>query len=454
MKLKYRLFLSIFPLSLLLLAIPYFYISRSQAADKRARLENLFTSATAGLSELKNHQEDALKLTAEVLAQDPSWSSVTLSNEKDLLPQNLASLRKRSAIDLLFFASSDGQIQSAAYNADRFALDDIKAGVAGFFERTGQLRKKTGLLSLDDKPFLTAITPVALNGQSGYLGLAVLFPLIGYVHNASGFDSAVSGKSGKWIASTNLSPDDNLKLTNLSSDETSVVSLSGGRYYARLVKFDSDTPTARLALLAPEASAVPGGGDTSSFFFLCAILAAAAATGITWYLSFSISRPLLLVAKAVQEMTGRNSPTDAPASITERNDEVGAVAISFNVLASNFGNELRQKEKALAKLEKYQTQLLELNHRLAKKLYENRVMLSLWEEQNKSEDTKDFLSHILEEILQGLPFHYGCIIIRPLAQIGPEVILARIERNQSGKEGISVTDILERSDRTLWLSSL
>jgi len=456
MKLKYRLFLSIFPLSLLLLAIPYFYVSRGQGSDNHARLENLFTGAAAGLSELKSHQEDSLKLTAEVLAQDPSWGAITLSNEKDLLPQTLAGLRKRSAIDLLFFASSDGQIQSAAFNSDRFALDDVKNGATGFFERGGQLRKKTGLLALDDKPYLAAITPVTLNGQTGYLGMAVLFPLIGYLHNASGFDSALSGKSGKWAASVNLSPEDTLKLTNLSSEETSEVSLSGTKFYARLVKFDPDSPNSRLALLAPEANALPGGNaDTSSFFLFCALIAAVAATGITWYLSHSISRPLLLVAKAVQEMTGNNSPTEAPASITERNDEVGTVAISFNVLASSFGNELRQKEKALGKLEKYQAQLLELNHRMAKKLYENRVMLSLWKEQEKSEDTKDFLSHILEEILQGLPFHYGCIIIRPLAQIGPEVILARIERNQNGgKDGISVTDILERSDRTLWLSSL
>jgi diguanylate cyclase (GGDEF)-like protein len=47
------------------------------------------------------------------------------------------------------------------------------------------------------------------------------------------------------------------------------------------------------------------------------------------------------------------------------------------------------------------------------------------------------------------------VIIRPLAVIGPEVILAKVERNEAGAEDeIKLTDVLERSEKTLWLSSL
>jgi diguanylate cyclase (GGDEF)-like protein len=177
-------------------------------------------------------------------------------------------------------------------------------------------------------------------------------------------------------------------------------------------------------------------------------------TIVAWLLTRSIVEPLSLIAQAVKDANAGGEISGPPALLARRGDEIGQVAGNLIQIAKALGEEAGARERTLGKLERYQKQLLELNQRLAKKLYENRVMLSLWAEQEKSGDTKDFLSHILEELLQGLPFGYGCIIIRPLSQIGPEVILARIERSRSDRGEISVTDILERSDRTLWLSSL
>jgi diguanylate cyclase (GGDEF)-like protein len=454
MKLKYKLFLSILPLSVGLLAILFAYVSHRDSVSHREQLDSLFANAANGLNEFAARHDEALRVSAGILAQSPSWAMLNATNEKDLLQPLLAGFQKQAAIDLVFFAGGEGQIHGASWSGDRWNLDDVKAAYAEYF-RSGELRRKSGYVSLQGKIYQTAISPVSAGPQSGFVGIAVLFPVGGFLRSSVGADTAVSGRDGKWSGtSTSISPEDGVRLNNVASDDPEKVVLAGGAYYAHVLHLDPEVPSLRVAVLAPAAAIDARAGDVSPIFLFLIVVAVAASIAISWALSLSVSRPLEMVARAVKDMSGTGTPAAAPASLTERRDEVGAVATSFNLLASSLGNELKAKEKALSKLEKYQSQLLDLNHRLAKKLYENRVMLSLWKEQEKAEDTKDFLSHILEEVLQGLPFHYGCIIIRPLAQIGPEVILARIERSRAGKDEISVTDILERSDRTLWLSSL
>ena len=170
---------------------------------------------------------------------------------------------------------------------------------------------------------------------------------------------------------------------------------------------------------------------------------------LTILLSRFIARPFAMITRAVREMSLGQLPVLPPSQ-----DELGELSSSFNSMAQTLYEEVQAKGHAFVKLEQYQKQLLELNRQLGKRLFENRVMLTLWRDQEKYQDTKEFLSRMLEELLQGLPFSYGCIIIRPLAQIGPEVVLARVDRQRRGHDEVTVTDVLERSDRTLWLSSL
>ncbi|MCO5143801.1 MAG: GGDEF domain-containing protein [Oligoflexia bacterium] len=103
-------------------------------------------------------------------------------------------------------------------------------------------------------------------------------------------------------------------------------------------------------------------------------------------------------------------------------------------------------------MQEHQSQLLQLNKELAQKLFENRVMLAMWNEQNRAEDSKAFLAKVLEEMLLGLPFTYGCVIIRPLAQIGPEIVIAKMEKKEQHQE-IAAVDVLERTEKTLWLTA-
>lgn len=169
----------------------------------------------------------------------------------------------------------------------------------------------------------------------------------------------------------------------------------------------------------------------------------------TFVLSRYIAAPLGRLTKAVRELSLGQAPLLPPSE-----DELGELSRSFNELAQTLAEEVEAKGQAFVKLEQYQKHVLDLNRQLGKRLFENKVMLTLWQDQEKLADTKEFLSAMLEELLQGLPFSYGCIIIRPLAQIGPEVVLARVDRRRRGHDEITVTDIMERTERTLWLHSL
>jgi diguanylate cyclase (GGDEF)-like protein len=451
MKLKYKLFLCLFPLFAFVLVALFGYLSMREKSERRARIETFFANISAAVQTLLTRQEEGLKVNLALLSRDPAWGSVSASTGAEGMSQVLGSIQEKSSIELLVFVGPDGEPREGSFASA--ALEDLKAGFQGFFHRSGELKKRTGYLVLQGKLFQVALAPLSLPGQSGFLVAGTSASISSILRAFPGSDVAISSRGGHWSGSALSDSGDQLKLTNLGED-IELTQLSSGAHLARALKLDPDTPTVRVALLAP-ANLFEGDGQGLAVLLLSSLVATCLVSAlISWWLSRSIAGPLDLVTKSAREMGSGGTMAAAPSYLAERSDEVGLVASSFNVLGKAHQDELKQKEKALAKLEKYQAQLLDLNHRLAKKLYENRVMLMLWKEQEKAADTKDFLSHILEEVLQGLPFEYGCIIIRPLAQIGPEVILARIERTRSGKDEISVTDILERSDRTLWLSSL
>ena len=454
MKLKYKLFLAVFPLLAGLLVGVFTYMNLREQRLRNNQLDAYFTSSFSGLMELFARQDEAIRTSAALVSQDSGWAAIQATSEKEGVSALMATLQRKASLELLVYIGTDGQAREGSWAGNRWTIDDVKEGLVGFFQRNGALRKKSGFLVLQGKLFAAAISPVQVAGMEAYVLVGSQIPLGGLQRANPGLELTVAGFEGQWSGVLAADKKDTLTLTNLS-DEIERVQLSGGTsFFARSVKIDPDMPTMRVALLTPAAPFDRIGADLPPLFAACLLFSLLASLALAYMIARSVTAPLELVSRAVRDVSSGGSVATAPSYLTERRDEVGAVATSFNLLARSHSDELKQKEKALMKLEKYQSQLLDLNHRLAKKLYENRVMLMLWREQEKAEDTKDFLSHILEEVLQGLPFHYGCIIIRPLAQIGPEVILARIERQKTGKDEISVTDILERSDRTLWLSSL
>lgn len=137
----------------------------------------------------------------------------------------------------------------------------------------------------------------------------------------------------------------------------------------------------------------------------------------------------------------------------------GLVAYVFPEISApnsqQVNSELQEKADALVQMRQLKTLLVAANDRLSRRLFENRVMLTIWSEQEKAQDTKEFLSNLLEALLPGVPFDYGCIIIRPLAAIGPEMLFARVERNNvTTTVDLQIDDEVEQMERTLWISDI
>ncbi len=452
MKLKYKLFLSLFPPIAMLFVGLFYYLGQREQSAREEGLNRYFEVASANLGELLSQQDESNRLSAALVSKDAGWAEIQASTEKEGVAALLATLQRKANLELLAFIGPDGQAREGSWAGNRWTMDDVKAGLLGYFQRGGGLKKFNGFLVLGGKLFAVALAPVSVAESTGYVAVGSQVTLSRLQRVSDKLEIAVAGAEGNWAGGIAGEQKDWLALNNLS-DEVGPVSLNQGEYFGKSVKPDSDFPHIRVGLLAPATLFRNRSSMLSSLLLSSLILLLLLVASVSFLVSRSVSVPLDLLAKAARDLS-TGSVANTPSYLTERRDEVGQVANSFSLIARSHSEELKLKEKALMKLEKYQGQLLDLNRRLAKKLFENKVMLLLWREQEKSEDTKDFLSRVLEEMLQGLPFHYGCIIIRPLAQIGPEVILARIERQKTGKEEISVTDILERSDRTLWLSSL
>jgi diguanylate cyclase (GGDEF)-like protein len=452
MKLKYKIFLGIFPLAAALLVASFLFFNRLEDIQRQEHINLAFASAAATLPAPETHQANALTTSADLISQQSIWKNLASDKSKGTLSSILSQIRKQASVNLVFYANQDGQILETNNKND---INDVRSAIENSFIKSAAAKKKTFLISVKGLVYQTIIVPVSSRSRPAFLGMASLFSFDNALRPLSGFEAAISGRDGNWIGSSSkFVPSDWNILDNMPANSIERITLSNGSYFARLIPLDPEIPASRVVVLGAVAVFDQGQDNLIPAFIFCMLIALLASIIIAGSISSSVSQPLEYLAQLVREFKGSVITSTAPLALTKRTDEVGAISNTFNLLANSLGTELNQKESALLKLEKFQAELLDLNRNLAKKLFENRVMLSLWREQEKAEDTKVFLSHILEEVLQGLPFHYGCIIIRPLLEIGPEVILARIERKQQGNEEVSVTDILERSDRTHWLSSL
>lgn len=138
-------------------------------------------------------------------------------------------------------------------------------------------------------------------------------------------------------------------------------------------------------------------------------------------LAREVMRPLSELRDRVRSMA-ISVGFDPPAS---RGDEIREMTRSYLNVARHLQESFEHKKLALEELETYKSELLRSNQNLQRRLFQVKVLLSLWSERDSSLDVKDFLSRFLEALLPGLPFEYGCIIIRPLANLSSETIFAR-----------------------------
>lgn len=188
--------------------------------------------------------------------------------------------------------------------------------------------------------------------------------------------------------------------------------------------------------------------------FLVAGIALLVLTGLFAQLvAREIVRPLTELRDKIRSMA-EDVGFEPPAT---RGDEIREMTRSYIDVARHLHEAFEHKKLALEELETYKAELMRSNQSLQRRFFQVKVLLSLWNERDRALDVKDFLSKFLEALLPGLPFEYGCVIIRPIADMSSETIFAKKielarpeqaepfapEEEQTPSKGTQWTDIID-----------
>jgi diguanylate cyclase (GGDEF)-like protein len=251
-----------------------------------------------------------------------------------------------------------------------------------------------------------------------------------------GYVIQTNGKPATW--SVPLTPADERRLTGSYPADATLVTLSTGRY---LVRPFGD---GNLLLLYPLFELDRAARELLEAFLVAGVALLFLTMVVAQILAREISRPLIALRNTVRGMA-ESIGLEPPAA---GGDEIGEIATSTLDFARELQTAVEHKALAIEELEAYKAELLRVNSNLHRRLFQVKVLLSLWSERDKALDVKDFLSRFLEALLPGLPFEYGCVIIRPINDMGSETIFAK---KMPGASGAS-TGLEEPADRggTLW----
>lgn len=237
---------------------------------------------------------------------------------------------------------------------------------------------------------------------------------------ATGLSFAVLRASGAESENLVLSPSDIESLRATRPEATSLVDIGANRFYAKAVGAGKNDSW-KLVLLYPIAEFERASQELLEAFLVAGGALLLLTTIFSQLLAREITRPLTTLRDKVRAMAievGFEPPALA-------GDEIQQMTMSYLDVAKNLHTAFEHKKLALDELEAYKGELLRVNQNLHRRLFQVKVLLSLWSERDKALDVKDFLSRFLEALLPGLPFEYGCVIIRPIAEMGSETIFAK-----------------------------
>lgn len=215
-----------------------------------------------------------------------------------------------------------------------------------------------------------------------------------------------------------LVEDDQRQFRHYSEAHPPLVAITAGRYLARSL---TPLPGSELVLLFPLAELERASRELLKAFLVAGVALLLLTGVLAHLLAREISRPLIELRDRMRAMSDSIGYDPPPA----RGDEMSEITASYADFAQHVRAAFEHKELALDELEAYKAELLRVNSSLHRRLFQVRVLHSLWSERDKALDVKDFLSRFLEALMPGLPFEYGCVIIRPIADLGSETIFAK-----------------------------
>lgn len=446
MKLQPKLFFSFFFVSALLLLGMFLALSRLQKNTIDQRIEQSFQRAKSHFLDLRLQQSQTLRLATFILSKDPKW----MQNFSDSgLLQALSTVPNRKDqqnAELVMLTNGQGEVLFSSFSSEEneYLLQIL------------QLQKQPKdflLVGLKRGIFKIVVSQAIQKDRTFWIvaGFPVRSSDVDALLASTGLDFVFFSRSGPtvFVEAGRLAVDSaGLSAISNVTESDHRIFLQGEPFLARLLSV-SDSPNisvVAMQTLSPFHTEVV---RLWQAFTLGLVILLVLSYILAQRLSKSISKPFDLLRDSVREVT-----TSLGIEYTQslNLNEFQQIAENYRALALRLKQELKNRLQANEELEETKFQLLKSNSRLSRRLFQNDVMLSLWEEQEKSADTKEFLSRLLERLLPGVPFDYGCIIIRPMAEVGPETIIAKVEREK--RNSPIPDDGLEKKDRTYWLSEL
>ncbi len=445
--LRTRLFLSCFIVSALLFCGIFFYLKGYYGRRELTRGDQAFEHAISQYEEFRREQQRSLLKTAGLLA-------ATHLAGKEILPDQ--ALFERLGADLVFLLDHEGNALSSSLRSENGnELQELTIGARAFFTPKVAGSDRT-LILFGHSLYQVTIVPSGFS-KSTSVGLGILFSgrLLEHLSKSTGLyhvllrtDAIEESESGALA----LSSRDFAKI-KASTSGFSRLELSSGHFLAKTV---SAAPQGKwqLILLFPLAEFEQASRELLEAFLVAGLALMFLTTIFSQLLAREIARPLTALRDKISSMASEIG-LEPPA---EMGDEIRAITGSYLDFATHLQTALQHKTLAIDELEAYKSELLRTNSSLHRRLFQVKVLLSIWSERDKALDVRDFLSRFLEVLLPGLPFEYGCVIIRPLAEMGSETIFAKkieaqaggpispirvIEEEQSGKITTQWTDIID-----------
>ncbi len=444
MQLKRKLFFSFFAVSICLLLGMFLSLTELQKHSQKNRIHDSFQRAQSHFLDLRLQQSQTLRLATYVIAKDPKWMQNFSSTNFLQAVSSISTSAEAKNAELVMLTKKNGEIIFSSFSPEenQLLIDalQIKTDPKDFL-----------LLGLKRGIYKIALSQVQQRDRSGWVvaGFPVRANDIDALKASTGLDFVFFSESGPtvFVESGRLSMDSTAlsQITNVGEGGARLEVL-GDSYEARLFSL-SDSPNTSVVALMPLAPFQKELVRIWQAFFLGTIILFVLSYLLSQRLSKSISRPFEMLRQSVKEIT---SSLGIEYTQSINLNEFQQIAENYRNLAMRLRLELKQRMEANDELEATKFELLKANSRLSRRLFQNDVMLSLWNEQETSADTREFLSKLLERLLSGLPFDYGCVIIRPMAEVGPETIIAKVEREKRSE----TDDGFERKDRTLWLTEL
>lgn len=393
-------------------AVSYYYFTLAQIKED---VRKEFASSKMVFRTLLRLRTEQISDSVRLLTQDFGFREAVATHDAQTIASALDNLKKRLKVGWGVVVDADGKVIAGAspsqnrYYANRLLLStaEDRGAASDIAVINGAVQQVVAMPVL--APELVGWAVFGLNLDTSELqSMSDMSPL----H----FDSVIlyTDGDGKWIqapvaGSASLGDDVfDFVLRHLSRDNRRVLEAKGGDgnqllLISALPVAHSSHPVA-LVLRVRLRDVL---ARFESLFYVLVIIATAGFILLTigsWVLSVGVTRPLRRLAAAAREFgQGRYSEL----RLQNRSDEIGHLASSFSIMASEIENRTRQLREANAGLEsrvaERSKQLTEINEKLMKEIEHRkrseealRVSKTKAEQANRAKD--DFLATMSHEL--------------------------------------------------------